>query len=477
MGIWSRVGIRACRCGDLTAEGLEELSSWRRGGDSPLVVGDFDGLVSYLLNLDETVRDRRFYSLRNALASSSRSFAARGGGYLVILDAQAEAAVRGRLDELREADCRDLEPLSQALSGAMWSVSADGRSEGELADALGAWDGAADAMESFLSEPRRASRFDLEDLVGLPGTRGIWMLAEVLELYRRLLVAAGRAVESLGAATIGHYEFSGADEAVALWRVADGSSARRLGAALSRLVSRTSGAGEPPALPGPDGEGLWVLPYSRLGQQAMAWALERSALNFSGVGALWPGPSVYRDDYEEEPRAAYELLAEYGRAGRAGRPLLYGSSETVVGDDLTVAVPERFLDGDRAVYISEDEDLLVCTTELRRFEILAGLMHAEQGLEQWAWGDSADDEGMGHDAAEDFEREFSLIAFYDAVDDDAGPKGRVSLGRARRGMERGATVTVSGDADRFTIGPSSPAAGQCASPSGEDFAGLYFGDL
>lgn len=81
--------------------------------------------------------------------------------------------------------------------------------------ALEAWSEVADSLDELLSKPRRSTRFGLDDMP--QSFDGLHAFIDLLELHRRLLLAAGRAFDDLGAATIDHFELPGLSSAVGMW--------------------------------------------------------------------------------------------------------------------------------------------------------------------------------------------------------------------------------------------------------------------
>ena len=300
-------------------------------------------LTSYLLDRAEPgpSNDRRFFLLRQQLVMSARAYRTADGHDLLVLGKIAELSVLKRLADFDKEDRQDLRSLGLPLSHAMASIGEDGVPAEVTSVALSAWAKAADALNGFLSKPRRTTRFALDDM--LESIDGLYALIDVLELYRRLLLAAGRAIDILGAATVSHYDFQGLEDAVDTWRVSQGEAARQIGLALNGLSLLTPGIDAEAGLHGPiSRDGSWILSYSRLGQRIMEWALgqECTSLNFAAVGAAWPGPAIYGfDDGEEEPTAACALLREL--SGDTGKPagMLYGTEDVVVAEDFTVTIP------------------------------------------------------------------------------------------------------------------------------------------
>lgn len=463
MSIWSSIGITSYQPGDLVPDDLEGLAAWRDlGRTRPLLIrpDKIGELASFLLDRAEPgpMSDRRFVMLRQTLFAAARAYRTTDGRELVALDDATESSVRRRLDELARDDGRALLSLGMPLALAEHAVGEDGAVTGDRARALETWGRAADAVEALASRPRLARRLGLDDM--LRGIDGTHALVAILELYRRLLLAAGRAIDDLSAATIGHHDFRDVDDAVATWRISQGDAARRIGVALDGLASRTPGLDDAPAdLPaGASYDGSWILPFSRLGQRVMAWALglERPTLDLAGVGAAWPGPALYGyDDYEEEPRAAHALLSELARDDGGPTGLLLGSSEATVLDDLSVAVPGHLLEGDRRAYVTRRSDefgsYLGCVGESRRAGILARLITDEQQLVGPAWDLPGDEAAPGDAFPATFDEEFDRLSIEgDLIDLDE--RGRLPLDEvAFDGRAPGATLVICGDGEELRI--------------------------
>lgn len=488
MSIRKQIGITSNHSDVLASDELKELASWRdlSSGEPYLIDPEMvDELASYLLDRAQPgpSTDRRYYQLRNALLMAARAYQTAEGRDLIVLNEATESSVRRRLEEFDREDISDLLSLGIPLANALAEVEGNGSVAKDYPAALEAWSEVANSLDELLSKPRRSTRFGLDDM--LQSLDGLHALIEMLELYRRLLLAAGRALDDLGAATVDQYELPGLSSAVGMWRVAQGDSARRIGSTLYELAVHTEGFGveEGPFEP-VSADGSWILPYSRLGQQVTEWALEHSGseLNFATVGAAWPGPAVYGyDDGEEEPRSACELLAELARGGKGPRGILFGTDEVTVPEDLEVVVPPRFLGGDRTVYVAGQSDkhggYLRCAGESRRMSLLAKLIADEQRLEGYAWGFAGDGEPADapDDFSADFDEEFALLSIEgNLIELDEG--GLLSLAATSLdGLEPGAILAIGGNGETFFIAESGQEERRNAWANGKDLLEICFG--
>ncbi|MGQ5426667.1 hypothetical protein ACULPM_06475 [Thermophilibacter sp. ZX-H3] len=382
---------------------------------------------------------------------------------VVALAEPAERLVRKKTSEFMAQDRRELLALGSELDLASQTLSEDGAVLASPSSAAAAWARAAGAVESFLTSPRRARRFDLEDF--FMSVDGIYDLAACVELLRRLLLAAGRSLNALGAATLGHHDFSGVGDAVALWEVSEGSAARRLASALARLMSRTpglSGGGAKDALLPDSRDAYWIESCSQLGQDVLRWVYGRgkASLNFAGiVGVAWPGPAIYGyDDGEEEPEMACELCAALESGRRPEHPLLLGTHEATISQDLVVPIPEDLLEGARHLFITqgaEEPGALFCQTPSRHFARLAQLISSEQELVGYPWdfiesGVSAAPGNVPENLASSFEEEFALCASGEEVPVKGGGlplRETVVCDWAKPG----APVVILGLGDRFVV--------------------------
>lgn len=464
MGIRTSIGLTPYRLEDFGPDERDSLESWRGScSERPHLIDPdmIDEFTCYLLGRAERAAptDPRFFPLREQIAASACVFRASDGKDLMVLDGDVESIVFKRLAEFDEEDHGDLRLLGLPFSQAVASVGENGKLAEDVLASVSAWDKAADAFDKFLSKPRRSTRFGLDDM--LQSFDGFHALIDMIELFRRLLLAAGRAIDELGAATIDHYDLPGLVSSVGIWRVAQGGSARRIGSALSKLALHTKGIDIAEQLPEhASADGSWILPYSRFGQYVTKWAMEHSEseLTFAAVGAAWPGPAIYGyDDGEEEPGPACELLAELSRGGKGSRDIPFGSDEVIVAEDLTIAVPPRFLGDDRAVYVARQFDehggCLRCAGESRRMNLLAKLIDDEQKLEGYAWGYIGEGapEDVPDDFSADFDEEFALLSIEgDLVELDG--RGRLPLtSTGLDGLRPGASFAIEGDGDTFFI--------------------------
>lgn len=489
MGIQASIGLVPYQLDDLEPDEREALASWRgRGCNHPCFINPdmLNGLTSYLLDRAEPAapNDRRFFLLRQQIVVSARVFRTLGGQDIIVLKRNVESSVLARLAEFDEEDREGLRLLGIPFSHAGASVGEDGRLTGDAQNSLSAWAKAAYALDGFLAKPRRSTRFGLDDM--LRSLDGLHTLIDALELYRRLLLAAGQTLDDLGAATIDHYDLPDLDSAVSIWHIAQGDSARRIGSTLYELAVHTEGFGVEESLPEPvSADGSWILSYSRLGQQVTEWALEHSGseLNFAAVGTAWPGPAVYGyDDGEEEPKLACELLAELSRGGRGPRGILLGTDEVTVTKDLMAAVPPRFLENDRAVYVARQSDehggYLRCVGESRRMSLLAKLIADEQRLEGYAWGFAGDGEpaDVPEEFSADFDEELVLLSIEgDLIELDE--RGLLPLaGTGLDGLEPGAILVIGGNGETFFIAESGQEERRNAWADGKDLSEICFGE-
>lgn len=489
MSMQTKIGITSHRPDVLAHDEFEGLASWRDLSTCEPYLIDPDmveELASYLLDRAEPgpSTDRRYFRVRNALLMAARAYRTAEGRDLIVLNEATESSVRRRLEEFSKEDASDLLSLGIPLANALTEVKENGSVAKDCLAALEAWSEVADSLDELLSKPRRSTRFGLDDM--LQSLDGLHALVETLELYRRLLLAAGRALDDLGAATIDHYDLPDLDSAVSIWHIAQGDSARRIGSTLYELAIHTEGFGVEESLPEPvSADGSWILPYSRLGQKVMEWALEHSGseLNFAAVGAAWPGPAVYGyDDGEEEPRSACELLAELSHGGEGPRKILLGTDEVTVPEDLAVAVPPRFLGGDRAVYVARQSDehggYLRCVGESRRISLLAKLISDEQGLEGYAWGFAGEGEptDVPDDFSADLDEKFALLSIEgDLIElDERGLLPLAATGPD--GLEPGATLAIVGNGETFFIAESGQEERRSAWADGKELSEICFGE-
>lgn len=450
MSTWRKIVVAAGGADGLDVRAREALPSRSPEAGTHLILAPdaLDDLVAYLLELESPRHgDRGYVKFRNALLASALELETTGGEKVVVLAEPADRFVRERVSEFMAQDHHDLVSLDSELFRAVQTLSEEGRVLTSTSSAAASWACASDAVESFLARPRRAERFDLEDF--FLSVDGIYVLANCVELFRRLLLAAGRALDALGAATLGHHDFSSVDDAVALWEVSEGSAARRLAKALAQLASRTPSLSgrEPDDALRPDPEDTsWIEPCSRLGQDVLRWVYSqsRATLNFAGaVGVAWPGPGLYGyDDGEEEPGRARELCAALRCRRDPEHPPLFGTHEATVSQDLVVPIPKALLEGADRLFVTESVDEpggLFCQTPPRHFAKLARLIDSEQRLWGHPWTRASDHEG-----------EFALYASGEEV---AVPEGGLPLRSVGAcGWARpGASVLLLGLGDHFEI--------------------------
>ena len=362
MGIWRKIGISEASVDDIDDESCGLLLGSRgTGAGTPLLLepNSVEDLVAYLLELESPDRGSPGYAkLRTALLASATELETASGERVIALTESADRFVRERTSEFMHQDRHDLLSLGSELGLAAQTLSEDGRVFTSSSGAEASWARAADAMESFLAMPRRRGRFDLEDL--FMSVDGIHALANCIELLRRLLLAAGLALDTLGAATLGHRDLSGVDGAIALWKVSEGIAARRLAKSLAELASRTpelSERGEVGCVRPGTGDTAWIESCSQLGQDVLRWVYDRgqATLTFAGaVGAAWPGPGLYGyDDGEKEPGRARALCAAFEYRRDPEHPPLFGTHEATVSQDLVVPIPETLLEGADHLFVTE----------------------------------------------------------------------------------------------------------------------------
>lgn len=461
MSTWRKIGIAEIGTDSIDTEALRYLTESRSPeASAPLFLDPsasaLDEFVSYLFNLESPKCGGPGYiRFRNVFLSSAWSYDTKNGNSVVVLEEPFERFAREKISEFMEEDRRELLFLGSELNHATQALSEDGATPTRASSVTASAAHAVAAMESFLAAPRRRSRFDLEDF--FRSTDGVYALAGCIELLRRLLLAAGRAYDVLGAATIGHHDFASVDDAVSLWKVAEGAAAKRLTKALVRLMSRTpglSGREEAVSFSPEPGDTTWIESSSRVGQEVLRWAYDRGgdAINIaSAVGAAWPGPALYGyDDGKEDPSGACELCAALARRRDPEIPLLCGTHEAVLSQDLVVSIPERLLEGARCLYVTEsaeEPEALFCQTPSRRFARLAQLITSEQELRGYPWNSI---QGGETDFASDFEDEFSLRASGEEVAVVDGVLPLRGLG-ACEWARPGAPVMLLGAGDHFEI--------------------------
>lgn len=436
MSTRDKLGFTNYTAKDLEPDALESISEWYDISKGELMMLDpslIEELASYLIDSEETYPDCRFMTMLRVLFRSGYLCRTLDGNDVYILTEKTGRAVSKRLMQLLEEDDTELRKLDETLCDALLTVREDGRIDGPASQALDAWSRAAGAFESFVTRPRRARRVDLEDM--LFSLNAMNSLIDVLELFRRLLLAAGVAYDKLAAATLDHFGISGIGHAVDIWRVADGRIARRLGMALSELAARTPGAELICEFPEDVAVGntTWITAYSRLGQSVMGWVLARDEViqNFVAVGPLWPGPAVYGgDDEEANAYAACKLCSYLSSEARHVGKLLTGSEECIVKEDLTIQLPARFTDGEDSAYLSVATDeigsYLVGRPAERHFSELAKSIRSEMSLEPFAWFEYINGEEGGPSDIFTFDGSFSLYACYEK-EAEVSAGGKVSL--------------------------------------------------
>lgn len=318
MDIWRKIGIAEASVGDLgdEARGLL-LGSRDPEAGTPLLLepGSLEDLVVYLLELESPDRGGCGYAkLRNALLASAMELETAGGERVVALAEPVDRFVRERISGFMRQDRRDLLTLGSELGHASQTLSGDGHVLTSASSAEASWARAANAVGSFLARPRRAARFDLEDF--FMSVDGICALANCVVLFRRLLLAAGLALDGLGRATLGAPRHLGHR-----WRRRPLEGIRRDCSAATGEVPCGAGVQDPGTV-GTRGDWLRpsrnrgnrpdrVLLAARAGRASMGVRPGQATMNFAGVvGVVWPGPGIYGyDDGEEEPGRARALCA------------------------------------------------------------------------------------------------------------------------------------------------------------------------
>ncbi len=149
-----------------------------------------------------------------------------------------------------------------------------------------------------------------------------------------------------------------------------------------------------------------------------------------GAETLWPGP-------------ARELCDALRRDENRRHPILCGTHEASVSENLAVPVPAELLKGARHLYVTESETMpgaLFCQATSLRVDKVAQLIKAEQALEGYPW-----------DFPNDFEEEFCLYVFGDEVEivDEMLPLRETSL--MPDWARPGAKVVLLGVDDHFEI--------------------------
>lgn len=451
MGIWKRMGFSSYGLEDLTPESRENLSaSHGLGAGEPLLLNPdmLDELVCYLLDTEApSPGDARYVDLRRTLLDDSSAYETANGETVVALSEPDERFVCEMIVAFREEDRAEMQALYLRLTDSALPLTPD-----ELLTsppAAEACNRAAADIKAFLAKPQRILRFGLDDLtLSMDGT---YVLIRLIELLRRLLIAAGCANGMLGDATVGLHSFQGVEDAVTLWRMSDCPAARSLAESLSRLLSRTEGLSDrsrseiPSVAPA---DASWIEACSQIGQEALRWALDKSGatLNFApAVGVLWPGPALYGyDDEEACPPAACELCGALSRDGGSWPPtILYGTYEATISEGLAVPVPTDLLKGSERLFVTESEaepGVLFCQATSWHMSKVAQLIKAEQTLEGYPW-----------DCEDDFEEEFLFYAFGDEIGVVDGSLSLGELSWAPGWAQPGADVVFIGADDHFEI--------------------------
>ena len=158
-----------------------------------------------------------------------------------------------------------------------------------------------------------------------------------------------------------------------------------------------------------------------------------------GAGHLAPGS----DDCAVDPLAAREFRDALGRGGDPWGPVLCGTYEATVSEDLAVPVPEELLKGATRLYVTERElepGFLFCQAAPRRMSEVTRLIKAEQALEGYPW-----------DYADDFEEEFRLYALGGEVEVVDGMLSLRETSAVPGWARPGAEVVLLGAGDHFEI--------------------------
>lgn len=457
--VGERVGIRPSMCfhGSDVVHGIAPAQL----KDCYLIdLEKVNNLTCYLLGLEGPgpYPDKGYLELRRALLASTTIIDLPDGKQIAILSDAMSRLVGDSLKEIRRDDSARLQALDYELTRALAEVGVDGDITNEIDIALEAWSQAIETAEAYFSTGRNTNLLTLFDM--LEGSDAPYVLAGMLELFRRMLLAAVRTADEIGAATIGHFYFQGLKDATARWRIVAGEHARRLGAVLTELTSRTPGFDQlPNRFTLTRDPFSWIPSLSRFGQEIMTWILnhEETHLELASVGRIWPGPGLYGyDDGEENPQAACHLLEALCR-GRADNVSMPEAVDVGVGDDLAIEIPMCLLGDDCMLYISKDGDehgaYLECDTESERYRHLASLIAAEQR--------AVDDErdalenayaGEGLDSfLQDLDEEF-LWAVTDMTAVEIDSQRRVPLSELNLdGITCGSTLTLYGDSRSFVI--------------------------
>lgn len=296
---------------------------------------------------------------------------------------------------------------------------------------------------------------NLQDMFDL-GIEAMYVLACSVETLRRLLLASGRAYNNLGAATLGDYDFANPDDAVSLWKIAEGTSARHLTEFLSSLGSCTPSAHiEKYKASAPEtGETSWIETCSRVGQDVLRWAYsnKEAVSKFAPVvGSVWPGPAVYGyGNGSEAPQEACKLSLELVGGYGANKPL-FGIDYVVVEDDHSLVIPERLLENSNVLYAnvhSEDGQMaIVCQGEVRHFYNLAKNIREEYELEACAWGPS--------EVAINFDEWFMVLAGSKQI---PVKEGRISIQEFEQStnIHPGSEVCILGNGDYLEMFATEP---------------------
>ena len=356
------IGITDYGIDDLTPESLSAIKSSGevRVSDEPVLFDDtLREVLALYLCYGSFPGDRGYVSILGSLSRWGVPVTATDGRRLRAFDEKIEGIILGRVgdDEARDATRMGIvrDRIGDALRtlGEDGSIAAPGGARPDEARR-----GAVDEVDSFFGTFARPVLRDLEDLSEGPEPT---CLTDMLELLRRLLLAARRAGDELVAAAAERGLSLGLDEARELYLTAHGSDARRLGHMLAILARQTPSLEDDEAVAGARGADgpEWVSRYAELGQTIAAWETERSGVpDLPGLGRTWPSTGNEPVDPMADERLASALRFLHELTDRTDQRFLNGSfPETVRGG--CVSIPDRYLDGGQTVvyaFAAKDED-------------------------------------------------------------------------------------------------------------------------
>ena len=389
------IGITDYRIDDLTPESLSAIKSAgevRFSGEPVLFDDALREVLALYLCYGSFPGDRGYVSILESLSRWGVPVTATDGRRLRAFDERIEGIILKRVRDDEARDAAQMGTVRKRIGDALRTLGEDG----SVAATGGARPrearrGAVDEVDAFFGTFARPVLRDLEDLSEGPEPT---CLTDMLELLRRLLLAARRSGEELVAAAAGERGLSlGLDEARELYLAARGDDARRLGHMLLILARQT------PSLEGDEAvagarrvEGPeWVSRYAGLGRAIAAWEAERSGVpDLPGLGRTWPGPVDEPVDPTADERLAPALRFLHELTDRTDQHFLNGSfPETVRGG--CVSIPDRYLDGGQTVvyaFAAKDEDggvYLHCQGETRHFGRLANIVNGEGVANLMPW--------------------------------------------------------------------------------------------